>query len=160
MADPRTPAIPFPIADVGSLASGMRAVKLRLDNISAYVTGTSFTTGGTSNTGLSASYTLPVASQTVLGGVKIDGTTITIMDGVISASADAAIVAASATPRMDLGTPAVGTSVKYAREDHIHPTDTTRYAAANPAGYTPQSYVDSRFETALAWAAARSWFVT
>ena len=35
---------------------------------------------------LPAPYVLPTASDTVLGGVKIDGTTITINDGVISAS--------------------------------------------------------------------------
>ena len=33
--------------------------------------------------------------------------------------------AASATPAMD-GTAAVGTSTKYAREDHVHPSDTSR----------------------------------
>ena len=33
--------------------------------------------------------------------------------------------AASAAPLMD-GTAAVGTSAKYAREDHVHPTDTSR----------------------------------
>ena len=32
-------------------------------------------------------YTLPTASTTVLGGVKVDGTTITIADGIISAAA-------------------------------------------------------------------------
>jgi len=37
--------------------------------------------------------------------------------------------AASATPLMD-GSAAVGTSVRYARGDHRHPTDTTRAAAA------------------------------
>lgn len=36
-------------------------------------------------TGIPAAYNLPTASTTVLGGVKIDGTTITIADGVISA---------------------------------------------------------------------------
>lgn len=34
---------------------------------------------------------------------------------------------ATANPKMD-GTVAVGTSSKYAREDHVHPTDTSRYA--------------------------------
>lgn len=37
--------------------------------------------------------------------------------------------AASVAPLMD-GTAAVGTSAKYAREDHVHPTDTTRAAVA------------------------------
>lgn len=39
---------------------------------------------------------------------------------------------ATATPLMD-GTGAVGTSSKYAREDHRHPTDTTRAPLASPA---------------------------
>ena len=36
---------------------------------------------------------------------------------------------ATATPLMD-GTAAVGTATKYAREDHVHPSDTTRVAKA------------------------------
>jgi len=39
--------------------------------------------------------------------------------------------AASATPIVD-GTPTVGTSTRYARGDHIHPTDTTRAPLASP----------------------------
>lgn len=35
--------------------------------------------------------------------------------------------AGTATPKMD-GTTAVGTSAKYAKEDHVHPSDTTRVA--------------------------------
>lgn len=38
--------------------------------------------------------------------------------------------AATATPIVD-GTAAVGTSAKYAREDHVHPTDTSRAAATS-----------------------------
>lgn len=41
---------------------------------------------------------------------------------------------ASAAPLMD-GTAAIGTSLLYARQDHVHPTDTSRYAASNPSGY-------------------------
>jgi len=37
--------------------------------------------------GVPAAYTLPTASTTVLGGVKVDGTTVTITDGVISSTA-------------------------------------------------------------------------
>lgn len=40
--------------------------------------------------------------------------------------------AGSATPLVD-GTAAVGTSLRYARQDHVHPTDTTRAALASPA---------------------------
>ena len=37
------------------------------------------------------------------------------------------MTAATATPLVD-GTAAVGTSTKYARQDHVHPTDTSRQA--------------------------------
>jgi hypothetical protein len=39
--------------------------------------------------------------------------------------------AGSATPVVD-GTAAVGTSLRYARQDHVHPTDTSRAALASP----------------------------
>jgi hypothetical protein len=44
----------------------------------------------------------------------------------------AGATAGTATPLMD-GTAAVGTSTAYAREDHRHPTDTTRAPLASPA---------------------------
>lgn len=40
---------------------------------------------------------------------------------------------ATATPSMD-GTAAVGTGAKYAREDHVHPTDTSRAASTHSHG--------------------------
>ncbi|MCE2835616.1 MAG: hypothetical protein LW834_01235 [Cyanobium sp. 49614_E6] len=39
--------------------------------------------------------------------------------------------AGTATPQAD-GTAAVGTSLRFARQDHVHPTDTTRAALASP----------------------------
>jgi hypothetical protein len=39
------------------------------------------------------------------------------------------------TPLMDALTPAIGTLTTYARPDHVHPTDTSRYAATNPSGF-------------------------
>ena len=76
-----------------------------------------------------AAYVLPTASTSVLGGVKVDGTTVTISSGVISAVQPAA---SSTTPAMD-GTAAVGTSAAYARADHVHPSDTSRAPLASPA---------------------------
>ena len=38
------------------------------------------------------------------------------------------------TPIMD-GAAAIGVGTSWARNDHVHPTDTSRYAASNPAGY-------------------------
>ena len=43
-------------------------------------------------------------------------------------------VPATALPLMD-GAAAVGVASKYAREDHLNQTDTSRYAATKPAGY-------------------------
>jgi hypothetical protein len=43
-------------------------------------------------------------------------------------------------PLMD-GTNAIGTSLSWARADHVHPTDTSRYAAANPSGYQTAAQV-------------------
>ena len=42
--------------------------------------------------------------------------------------------AGSAAPVVN-GTATVGVSTAFSRQDHMHPTDTSRYAAANPAGY-------------------------
>lgn len=52
----------------------------------------------------------------------LDGTTYNIKDAVARSSIPAA---ATTAPKMD-GTAAVGTSVKYAKEDHVHPSDTTK----------------------------------
>ena len=52
------------------------------------------------------------------------GANISIVGNTISAT-DTKYTAATATPLMD-GTGAVGTSAKYARQDHRHPTDTSR----------------------------------
>ena len=53
---------------------------------------------------------------------------VTVAD-VLALKLDAADVPvpATATPQMD-GTAAVGSSAKYARENHVHPTDTSRLA--------------------------------
>ena len=45
-----------------------------------------------------SSYTLPTASTTTLGGVKIDGSTITINDGVISSTVDSTLSSTSTNP--------------------------------------------------------------
>lgn len=88
--------------------------------------GTWGTPGGT--------YTLPVASNTTRGGVKIGYTTsASDRNYAVQLSSQKMFVnvpwieyeAASANPLMD-GTAAVGTSEKYARQDHKHPSDTSR----------------------------------
>lgn len=56
---------------------------------------------------------------------------------------------ATATPLMD-GTAAVGTSEKYAREDHVHPTDTNR-ASANAILQAAEQTITSSTTGTSAW---------
>lgn len=84
----------------------------------------------------SAFSNIKVGSTTVVADTKTDtlelvaGTNVTITpdatnDKITITATDTTYTAASATPLMD-GTGAVGSSAKYAREDHVHPSDTTR----------------------------------
>lgn len=77
-----------------------------------------------------------VGNVTVSADTKTDtvefiaGSNVTITadatnDTITIASTDTTYTPASATPLMD-GTAVVGTSAKYAREDHVHPIDTSR----------------------------------
>jgi hypothetical protein len=49
-------------------------------------------------------------------------------------------LASTTFPLMD-GTNAIGVATTWARADHVHPTDTSRYAASNPAGYQTAAQV-------------------
>lgn len=53
----------------------------------------------------------------------------------------AAVPAASAAAPLINGTAAPGSSALYSRGDHVHPTDTTRYAASNPSGFQTAAQV-------------------
>lgn len=57
-------------------------------------------------------------------------------------------VASSSTPAMD-GTAAVGTGTTWARADHVHPSDTSRYAASNPSGYQTAAQVTASLASYL-----------
>ena len=80
--------------------------------------------GVTYDTVGAASVTQVVSSGTKIATVTIDGTNTDLY----APSGGSTIDPATATPLVD-GTAAVGSSAKYAREDHVHPTDTTRQAA-------------------------------
>jgi hypothetical protein len=54
----------------------------------------------------------------------------------------------STTPVMD-GTAAVGTGTTWARADHVHASDTSRYAASNPSGYQTAAQVSATAATYL-----------
>lgn len=65
----------------------------------------------------------------------------------VQAALPAVPVASNAAPVMD-GTAAAGALTSWARGDHVHPTDTSRYAASNPAGYQTASQVVALFPPA------------
>ena len=82
------------------------------------VDGTTYDTVG------EASVTQVQTSGTKIATVTIDGASTDLY----APSGGSTIDPATATPLVD-GTAAVGSSAKYAREDHVHPTDTSRQAA-------------------------------
>lgn len=76
-----------------------------------------------------ANTNLPVASTSTAGVVKVDGTSITIASGTISATGGA--LPSSTPPAMD-GTASAGALTAYSRGDHVHPNDTSRAPLASP----------------------------
>lgn len=72
-------------------------------------------------------------SLTIIAGSNVTITPNASNDSITIASDNTTYTPASETPLMD-GTAAVGTSVKYAREDHVHPTDTSRAASDHVHG--------------------------
>lgn len=70
-----------------------------------------------------ASVTQVVSTGTKIATIAIDGTSTDLY----APSGGSSVDPATATPLMD-GTAAVGTATKYAREDHVHPVDTSRQA--------------------------------
>jgi hypothetical protein len=85
----------------------------------------------------------PLASPTFSGTPK--AVTPTPGDNSINIATTAFVaaalpVAASTNPIMD-GTAAIGTATPYARADHVHPSDTSRYAASNPSGFQTAAQV-------------------
>lgn len=82
--------------------------------------------GTTYDTVGEASVTQVQSSGTKIATVSIDGTSTDIY----APSGGSSVEPATAAPIVD-GTAAVGSSAKYAREDHVHPTDTSRAAASH-----------------------------
>ena len=144
---------------LGSAVSGALGTTTVNGNITA--TGTTLTLGNstaasTINVGTGATLTATTKAVNIgTGGVagsttniaigSTTGTSTTTLQGTtngVTAAADtnstalattAFVVgqAGSATPLVD-GTAAVGTSLRYARQDHVHPTDTSRAALNSP----------------------------
>lgn len=90
------------------------------------------TNGGTGSTTNITIGTSVGTSTTTLQGTT-NGVTAAADNNTTALATTAYVVgqAGSATPLVD-GTAAVGTSLRYARQDHVHPTDTSRAALASP----------------------------
>ena len=128
------------ITTIGTLSSGT-VPWARLSNVPAGATkegtvtkviaGTGLSIGSTSGGNFTTSGTInhtnSVTAQTTQAvyPIKIDA------QGHISAYGSAVTIPqiATNTPLMDLGNGSIGSSSKYAKEDHVHPTDTSRAAA-------------------------------
>ena len=91
--------------------------------------GTNGVSGSTTNINIGAS---PGTSTTTIVGTAI-AQTVAVDTNNTNVATTAFVVgqAGSATPLVD-GTAAVGTSLRYARQDHVHGTDTTRAPLASP----------------------------
>lgn len=94
-------------------------------------------TGGTlgSNAFTSTAFA-PLASPTFTGTPAAPTAAVDTNTTQLATTAMVLGQAASATPLIN-GTAAVGTSTRYARGDHVHPTDTTRAALVSPSFTTP-----------------------
>ena len=62
------------------------------------------------------------------------------LDGIDSTVHGVATNFSATAPAMD-GTAAAGSATTFAHSDHVHPTDTSRYAASNPSGYQTAAQV-------------------
>jgi hypothetical protein len=91
--------------------------------------GTGATTAGAALTALGAA---PLASPSLTGTPTSTTAAVDTSTTQIATTAFVTGQASSVAPIID-GTAAVGTSLRYARQDHVHPTDTTRAPLASPA---------------------------
>jgi hypothetical protein len=98
--------------------------------------GTNMQVAPVNNPTFTGSVTLP--SATSIASPSLTGTPLSTTAAVdtnttqIATTAYVVAQAAAATPLVN-GTAAVGTSLRYARADHVHPTDTTRAALNSPS---------------------------
>ena len=111
------------------------------------------------------------AQTNTLEGIQKNGTTVTITNKIANITVptktsqitnDSGFITASdvvepssTSPKMD-GTVAVGTENKYARGDHVHPTDTSRAAASDLTSHTGNTTVHITAAERTAWNAKQN----
>lgn len=103
----------------------------KVDGLSSEVLSVAGRTGAVTLAVADVSGAAPLASPTFTGTPASVTAAVDTNTTQIATTAFVLAQAASATPIVD-GTGAVGTSTRYARGDHVHPTDTTRAALASP----------------------------
>jgi hypothetical protein len=113
--------------------------------------------------GRTGTVTLALADVTSVGGAPLASPTFTgsplsttpaPLDNstriATTAFVDAALPAPSTTTPLMNGTAAIGVSALFARADHVHPVDTSRYAASNPSGFQTAAQVTATMNAGLA----------
>jgi hypothetical protein len=78
---------------------------------------------------------LPITGGTLTGPLVLAADPTDALGASTKQYVDNRISAASTTTPQINGTASPGVATAWSRGDHVHPTDTTRYAASNPAGY-------------------------
>ena len=124
---------------IGSTITGVSGIKASYDNVGKVetisVTGLTSSYIGDFNTsvsGLVSGVYAPLNSPALTGTPTAPTAAADTNTTQIASTAFVIGQASSSNPLMN-GTAAVGTSKKYSREDHVHPTDTTRAALAGAA---------------------------
>jgi hypothetical protein len=130
----RAGAVTLTAADVSAVGGALLA--------SPAFTGTptaSTAAPGTGTTQLATcAFVMAAVSAATAGVASFNGRTGAV--SLIATDVTAVLPASTVTPAMD-GVAAVGTLAAWARGDHVHPTDTSRYAATNPSNFQTAAQV-------------------
>ena len=138
-----TTAVSASVSGVASFNTRTGTVTLTSGDVTGALGFTPYNSGNPSGYQTAANVTTSLSSYAPLASPALTGTPTapTATGGTnttqlaTTAFVTAAVPAASSTTPVIDGTATIGVSTTFARADHVHPTDTSRYAASNPSGY-------------------------